>query len=337
MRCTLTWIAVLAVVAVPVTAEAVNFDDATKVNLLQQRNVTTASWLVGVSDSSSLAALDFPGDERGWRISGNGSVYTTTFDFAKSVTIGAVSYEFRDVNHWSDYLTFSFAHGGTEVYSVTLNRGVDLASGYHLYNLPTDLTVTSVTVTGNVNSPVNTAELDGLGVYLAAGQSLAIDGTFNIFYQENAATTLQAGSFAGAAIWAATNRANTSSAGTWNTGGQAVWKFEQEYEFYGAYINHCYTGNGRWLDNAQVWVSRTGEDNDWTPLNADPVVGWARGDLVADEPVIGNWVKLEWGPGGPDGREISSFQLFGKAIPEPATMSLLAIGGLAMLRRRRGA
>jgi len=65
--------------------------------------------------------------------------------------------------------------------------------------------------------------------------------------------------------------------------------------------------------------------------------------------VVGSEIRMSWsdsgdvgvdGQGRPTinggaGRELNSFQLFGAAIPEPATMSLLVLGGLAMLRRRR--
>ena len=38
---------------------------------------------------------------------------------------------------------------------------------------------------------------------------------------------------------------------------------------------------------------------------------------------------------GSDEYVFDNIRVFGTAVPEPATMSLLAIGGLAVLRRRR--
>jgi hypothetical protein len=92
----------------------------------------------------------------------------------------------------------------------------------------------------------------------------------------------------------------------------------------------------------KAWDVTAGENGDWRVLAT--VTGWQAMDMVyslnLDEAVLTDTIRLEVTtprspsnvPGGAFG--ISEFYIYA-AIPEPATMSLLALGGLALLRRRK--
>jgi len=103
----------------------------------------------------------------------------------------------------------------------------------------------------------------------------------------------------------------------------------------------AYGDNSAWKNfDVQVFVDVTGEgEYDWVTL------GRASQDSLTDL----YWV--DFGPGGvltsavrlygdvdggnhPDGKLISAIMAF-EVVPEPATMTLLVLGGLSLLRRRR--
>ncbi|RPI60143.1 MAG: PEP-CTERM sorting domain-containing protein, partial [Planctomycetaceae bacterium] len=73
--------------------------------------------------------------------------------------------------------------------------------------------------------------------------------------------------------------------------------------------------------------------DNWDPVGLIPKT-WAQGDFNGDGKVDGTDLGLlgdNWNPVG-----YASSSDAGSPIPEPATMLLLAIGGMAMLRRRAG-
>ena len=185
----------------------------------------------------------------------------------------------------------------------------------------------------------NNVRLGGLGAYLAAGQSLAIDGTYNIFYQE---TAKPKGNFN--AAW--TNHVMGENGGKPGAPGVCTWEFSQAYEMCGFMLTQYDTT--RALDKMRLEVSLTGEDGSWTSIIPESLglLQYPDGSfryvdkrqyIQLTTPVVGQYVRLTWDNNTNSNTEveISEFQLFGKPIPEPATMTLLALGGVALLRRRR--
>jgi len=191
------------------------------------------------------------------------------------------------------------------------------------------------------------AEMHVLGIYLAkdSGQSLAMDGTYNIFYQERNAPTM---------AWADPNREGEPGVPTgWtdlrndNNGskpsvhaGSATWAFENTYELQGMMLTQF--DRGRHMQAPLLEASTDGVN--WTTLwdNGGNNYVWDPDNALyipfENAGILASYVRLSWGDhdGSNSGEvDITQFQLFGKAIPEPATMTLLALGGAALLRRRR--
>ena len=209
-------------------------------------------------------------------------------------------------------------------------------------------------------------DVRSIGAYMAADSDrakagLAIDGTFNIF-REATPTLVSTGRYNNPSdpmrglSEADIARMFEGNAYDFNPGfdggdssGWIEWKLSQEYLLTGAYItkleNHGdLTGLKLWaydpehIDNVDGWVL-VFEPSDLGnyPGTNDPIHSvFETGYLPLKGSVTSDRFMMTWdntASGG--GREITQFQLFGKAIPEPATMTLLALGGLALLRRRR--
>ncbi|MCL2700376.1 MAG: PEP-CTERM sorting domain-containing protein [Phycisphaerae bacterium] len=298
-------------------------------------------------------AMMYPSDGTGWRVTvGEGSLITATYTFAAPVTIDAVSLSFYRPAHMpsadANCVTFSFDSGApVTVAPIACPDAVpgEIREGAVRYAI-SERTITTMTVTFDYTEfPTGISngffELDGIGVYLAQGQQLAIDGTYNIFHEENGLLTMTDDSYANAWRWADCNGANYANPP--GGGGFAEWHFSQAYTFYGGSLTHAFN-SGRALFGAQVWVSDD-EGATWTPLIALGVddegdeipFDWGFNNQYKSfaEAATGSWVRLTWEDSIIGLSEITSFQLFGKAIPEPMTMSLLALGGLTLLRRRR--
>jgi len=215
-------------------------------------------------------------------------------------------------------------------------------------------------------TPFSIVDILYMGAYLSpdsaqARNGLAIDGTFNIFREEappggEAKMTVTTGRYDDTkSPLALTNIAKmydaTPNDGAWfNLGfgdtpasseGSAGWiefAFSQEYAFTGAYITKL--ENWGDINGLTLWAFDA-DLNDWgivfepSDLGEEVTSVAVSGYLSFKASVTSDRFMMTWDDsysGG--GREITEFQLFGKAIPEPATMSLLALGGLALLRRR---
>ena len=352
MRVALLGCLIAACVTGSVSAENyATFSDPTVVNLLQKWS-TDGTWMIGAQgnhNGNSIGTQDlqravvFARYAAGWRVNINqNSVISVTYTFPSPVTIDTVSLSFFEAGHMpstANCVTFSFDRGDDVIVDCRLVTTAD--NGAVRYPI-SERTVTSMTVTFNpaVTGNNGVFELDGIGAYLAKGQSLAIDGTYNVFYQESSQTAEGTGSFANAWKWADCSGDTVAQP---NGGpGLAEWHFSQDYTFYGAHITYMMSNI---LRGAQVWVSDD-EGLTWRPMIALDVdeegneipFNWKQSYQSFAEPLTGSWVRLTWEDSSVGSSEITSFQLFGAAIvpvPEPATMSLLALGGLALLRRRR--
>ncbi|MCL2700375.1 MAG: PEP-CTERM sorting domain-containing protein [Phycisphaerae bacterium] len=253
------------------------------------------------------------------------------------------------------------------------------------YSYSINASVTSLTFKPSGQSVNGLIDLPGFGAYLAEGQSLAIDGTTSVFYEEKGKMSVTAirdrydwvtvgqddndndirewQRIVNGDSFDPSNLYDGTTAGVGLGGaGTVEWTFSQAYTFTGAALSK-YENN----ENAKI-MGLTFEVSDdggltWTTVFG-PTDVWSSGYLVFDLTATGDmfrmawddseltwWERSEtdpaatwneekgswgvWGFNGGGGREIHEFQLFGAAIPEPATMSLLALGGLALLRRRR--
>ena len=245
---------------------------------------------------------------------------------------------------------------------------VRLGSIVNTTNLTTPVTTTSLTfrmclVGGNT---YNTVDFYGLAAYATddSTKKPTMDGTYNIFYYEDAKATVTGTTNAGAIAAGLTNHVlpgNTGRADLNRTGGgYCTWEFSQEYELYGMILTPGHTT--AIFEYLKLEVSLTGEDGTWETIwyeanwndsaignkwfaNSESYVVFAPEDPDAMEALNEvKFLKLSWGEylgGTASGTSpsINEFQLFGKPfvapIPEPATMTLLVLGGLSLLRRRR--
>ena len=125
----------------------------------------------------------------------------------------------------------------------------------------------------------------------------------------------------------------------YSSAGWIEWTLSQPYTLVGAQVMKFDYNAGNQIKDFMLKIYDD-EADDWVTVfaQADMYGGYVvfRDEEGLPVEVTGSKVLMSWGDirrGG--GVEITEFQLFGRAIPEPATMSLLALGGLALRRRRR--
>jgi len=305
----------------------------------------------------------------------NGSWYEITYDLGVPIEIGKLDiyWENNSSGRYGAHYQWLGDNGQfiagwenpTETYMTNTTTTHDVANpqfGLSSKTLTTPVTTQMLTLRvyieagrGDTWSP----RIHGLGVFATNDQSLPIDGRYNILCQETAAgigSHNLAGQIGGGGTFSVTNWTNRAyDVGQFKIGDSnaapfgscATWEnFSQDYEMYG-FILTMY--DAKLVTNLKVevyngtewvlaWGGENGKDYRWlTNDTNDPAYSVTDVAYIAfDKPVVGNGVRVSWGPISPSSyAEFRQFQVFGAAIPEPATMTLLALGGLAMLRRRK--
>jgi len=255
-------------------------------------------------------------------------------------------YDIERDEYFAEKGTYDGFRGFDCTLSWSLNWSLDTKQAYAVTTPVTNLTLKTSGVSGH-----SLIDLPSFGAYLAQGETLAMDGTFNVFREEivqgkASVETFRASYEDGVKVYTSTpfgvgNLTDGTTAGFGlGRAGAIEWTFSQEYAFNGALISKY--ENTPAVMGVVMEVSNDGGKT-WEVVFGPEDVTNANGTayLAFTQTVTGDMFRLSWddtidaGGGAGGGREIHEFQLFGKAIPEPATMGLLVLGGLALLRRRR--
>ena len=288
------------------------FSDPTQVNLLEKWNTNrTYGLAVTASSGDPVNAIDYEAQGSGWRPGGTAN--TITWTFPNSVVIGSFAISFRVANH--SPTTFSFKSGSTVLWTESNPSGFD---GITLSKTITPVLTSSLVFTCTF---WQYQEIDFIGAYAAPGESVLIDGTYNIIQEEkNKMTVTGYGYFPKWYNGISPNLAgypNGMKPNYYNGGGNygnVQFQFSQAYQLYGMYITHYDTG--RVLANAKVETSMDGST--WTTVFGPTNYTYSRsapnygyGIPFAGAPVTAKFVRLSWSAND-NGVEMTQIQIFGK-------------------------
>jgi len=370
MRCTVTLAAVLAMVTAFSATAGTTFSDPTSINILERWNPDGSYYYAQTTNTSHLwsRAQWYKSHVSGLYggIPSEGVIAKIEFD--KPMQLDHLTLLWRDIGHTPTSWEIHDQNG----LIVADTRDLEDVEGFlrdRLYTIdPLRAPSTYLEFRSSNTSIHKVVDMLRFGAYLAPGKDIVIDGTYNVFRQEVPKGKMSVKTYRGLVGSLAASDFDTTALtdGEINgfncyDAGAIEWTFSQPYTFTGGLIAkyedfHNVMIKGLtlevWDDVAEDWITvytattlepimdpDTGlqaVDPDTGLLLFDPIPGTNSGFLVFTQQATGSKVRMSWlDTGGGGGREITEFQLFGRAIPEPVTVTLLALGGLALLRRRR--
>ncbi len=334
-----------------------DFSKPTTINLLEKWT-TNGSGAYGLPFTYSEDQAGGPGPIRlgnystesfGWRVGlpGAGSTKTVsvTYTFPSAVNLGRLTASWRLPNHSPIAIRFKDA-AGTTIASDANAAGF----GGGVYSYTVNVATNKLTLECDLDNnglPHSPAAFQclGIGAYLAAGQRLEIDGSYDILYEEaqvGGPLKMTVSGTGGNAGWydhvgPGVNNGEKPNGAT----DSVTYAFSKEYELYGANIPQY--DAGRILNRARIETSVDGsiwstvfyDANGWqyTGEAAPSQYGYMPWQVAKDQSWKARYVRLSWA-NNTNPVEITEFQLFGIALPEPSALTLAALGGLALLRRR---
>lgn len=322
------------------------FSNPTTVNLLEKWNTDGTYGLTTSTSNGTLAdSQKYKGAGDGtnnWRFSPGNNTVVARFTFDQPRKIDRLFIQWRNNDEspynytWSDqnglivsqnYFVADNQFGAGNFGNSTDTFAARTSNWIELRSTPQAVPTAPL----NEVTPNGTWDVPKIGAYLTAGEALAIDGTRNIFYQENGAAPAST-TGDGSAGLAATFTDHTGDVfGNPNGPGSMTWHFTQGYKFYGAYLSHM--DDTFALFGAKVEASSDGTN--WTTMFGPTDFTGTGYMAFTPNPGFVSWARLSWNPSGTGGgREIREFQLFAQT-PEPASLALLGLGALALLRRKR--
>jgi len=328
----------VGLVAAPAGAGTYEFTNPQDVNILYRWNPDGTYGLPITYSGGDNAQYPFtyPANGMGWRVSKGGSAYLAyaEWTFDQAVDLAKLSVQWRAQNHSPNNYRLVGYLGGTPTTLVDASNPSRYA-GTQTHDLAAPVTVDKLRLEFTVDTAAAPefylAETCGVGAYLAAGQTLLMDGTYNLFEEP--------GWTKDTALYDAwTDRSfGTNGAKPSPAGGSVVYDFQREYNILGAAIGQY--DSGRYLADAKIELSKNGTD--WTTVFTDANGEWHYrteaaprnlGYVVWDVPTTNNpdlnarYLRLSWGANS-NVVEITEFQVFGTDPVQVAAIMDMGITG----------
>ncbi len=297
------------------------FTDSTKVNFLGRwKPDGTYYWSTSATNGDPVKMQDYEAiGGNCWRFNSAGTgTQSCRFTFSEPLVLGKLGIQFRNENESPKGVTISDQAG--VLWTSTGNS----TGGYYNGNLLTsagpprlsnyiDLSETGGTGNG-------TLEIGRLYAYAAKGEPVAIDGTFNILYEEDTKMSVS-GSGYNVSWWDRQAGGQTKPSGT---PGNVTFKFSKSYLITGAMITNIDTSGV--LASPKIELSKDGTNwyTVWGPYTTDVVgadVGWLwkntapkYGNIIFTAPtgqdLNASYFRLSWGTCAVT-RELTELQIFG--------------------------